>query len=52
MEVAAQGITVNRVAPGSIGTDHGEKRVAAIAQPQPIKRIGTAQDVTEAVVFL
>ncbi|MDR2055576.1 MAG: 3-oxoacyl-[acyl-carrier-protein] reductase [Desulfovibrio sp.] len=55
-ELAARQITVNAVAPGFIETDmtaglSGEVR-AAYEAAIPLKRMGTAQEVAEAVAFL
>lgn len=55
-EVAPSGITVNVVAPGSIGTDMlkmlGEDTIEYIKDDIPLGKIGTAQDVANAVCFL
>ncbi|MAZ45542.1 MAG: 3-oxoacyl-ACP reductase [Gammaproteobacteria bacterium] len=56
IEVASRGITVNVVAPGFIDTDmtgrlEDSQRQALIANI-PIGKIGTAQDIAEAVGFL
>tara|TARA_B100000686_G_C16368496_1_gene751356 strand:+ start:34 stop:396 length:363 start_codon:yes stop_codon:yes gene_type:complete len=56
IEVASRGITVNVVAPGFIDTDMTDRledsqRQALIANI-PIGKIGTAQDIAEAVGFL
>jgi NAD(P)-dependent dehydrogenase (short-subunit alcohol dehydrogenase family) len=58
LEVAGDGITVNTVAPGPVGTalfDNGhplgsEKRAKVIASV-PVKRIGTPLDVARSVAF-
>src|SRR5262245_1727075 len=56
LEVASRNITVNAVAPGLIDTDM-TRAVASGAQDEwaakiPLKRLGTAEDVAGAVVFL
>jgi NAD(P)-dependent dehydrogenase (short-subunit alcohol dehydrogenase family) len=56
-EVAREGIRVNAVAPGLIDTEiHARggrpERVAQIAPMVPMGRIGTPQEVTEAVMWL
>ena len=55
-EVAPSGITVNVVAPGSIGTDMlkmlGEDTIEYIKDDIPLGKIGTAQDIANAVCFL
>ncbi|MDR2572745.1 MAG: 3-oxoacyl-[acyl-carrier-protein] reductase [Desulfovibrio sp.] len=55
-ELAARRITVNAVAPGFIETDMtaglNEEVRAAYEAAIPLKRMGTAQDVAEAVAFL
>ena len=55
-EVAARNITVNVVAPGYIATDMtaelGEKATEAIIGHIPMKRVGAAADIANAVVFL
>jgi 3-oxoacyl-[acyl-carrier protein] reductase len=56
LEVASRGITVNCVAPGFIDTDMTQ----SMAQPQrdallariPLGRLGSPQDVADAVLFL
>jgi 3-oxoacyl-[acyl-carrier protein] reductase len=55
-EVGSRGITVNAVAPGFIDTDMTralteEQRQALIGQI-PLERLGTAEDVAAAVLFL
>lgn len=55
-ELAARNITVNAVAPGFIETDMtaalSEEMRAAYCESIPLKRMGSAQDVAEAVAFL
>jgi 3-oxoacyl-[acyl-carrier protein] reductase len=55
-EVASRGITVNVVAPGFIDTDMTkalpEAQRTALAGQIPLGRLGTAEDVAEAVSFL
>lgn len=55
-EVGPSGIRVNCVAPGVIRTDMtealGEDTLAALAEETPLGRIGTPEDVAEAVFFL
>jgi NAD(P)-dependent dehydrogenase (short-subunit alcohol dehydrogenase family) len=58
LEVAPLGITANAIAPGPIDTafldlvERDPERNAATAQMIPMKRIGTAQDVVGAALFL
>jgi NAD(P)-dependent dehydrogenase (short-subunit alcohol dehydrogenase family) len=58
LELAAEGITVNVVAPGPIQTDMfydvieaGSEREANIAKGIPVQRLGRADDVARAVLF-
>ena len=55
-EVAPSGITVNCVSPGAIDTEMnaalGEDTLCAIAEETPVGRLGTADEVAAAVVFL
>ena len=60
LEVAAVGVRVNAVAPGFVRTDQlldpvnsaGENGVAELAAAVPLGRIGTAEDIAEAIAFL
>ena len=56
MELAPSGIRVNCVAPGVIDTDmlrgYTEADIAALREETPLCRIGSPQDVAEAVAFL
>ena len=49
-------VRVNAVAPGNIDTDMtrgaGEEFIASVVQATPLKRLGTPDEVAEAVVFL
>lgn len=56
MELAPSGIRVNAVAPGAIKTDmlssYNEDELDDLAQQTPLGRIGTTEDIAEAVYFL
>jgi 3-oxoacyl-[acyl-carrier protein] reductase len=55
-EVGSRGITVNVIAPGFIQTDMtealGEQQRAALVEQVPLNRLGKAQDISSAVLFL
>ncbi|MFK5970845.1 MAG: 3-oxoacyl-ACP reductase FabG [Candidatus Marithrix sp.] len=55
-EVGSRGITVNAVAPGFIATDmtrnFSDQQRDALLQQIPLNRVGAAEDVANAVVFL
>ncbi len=55
-EFASRGITVNLVAPGPVDTDMlaalGDDTVTAMTDAVPVGRVGTADEVAAAVVFL
>jgi NAD(P)-dependent dehydrogenase (short-subunit alcohol dehydrogenase family) len=52
-ELAGEGIRVNAAAPGLIDTEiHAPGRLERLAPSTPIGRVGTAQEVAEAIVFL
>lgn len=56
VEWAPRGIRINCVLPGPIGTEglevYSEEARAALAQQNPLRRLGEAQDVAEAVAYL
>lgn len=56
LELAPSGIRVNAVAPGCIQTDMleelGEETCSVLAQETPLGRLGTPEDVAQAVAFL
>jgi NAD(P)-dependent dehydrogenase (short-subunit alcohol dehydrogenase family) len=52
-ELAGEGIRVNAVAPGPIATDiHPPGRLDRLATVVPLGRVGTAEEVAEAVMFM
>lgn len=55
-EFASRGITVNLVAPGPIDTDMlaalSDETIAAMADSVPVGRVGSAEEVAAAVVYL
>ncbi len=56
IELAPRGVTVNAVAPGFIQTDMtaelSEKLVAQMTETIPLKKLGTSDDIANAVSFL
>lgn len=59
LEVAADGITVNAIAPGPVATElftngHpiGSERRAEVIRSVPVQRVGTPQDIAHAAAFL
>lgn len=56
LELGPSGIRVNCVAPGVIGTDmnamHSAQTMQELAEETPLGRIGTADEVAAAVLFL
>lgn len=56
LELGPEGITVNAIAPGTIDTDiiagYSEEKRKQRAEKIPVKRIGTAEDIAEAALFL
>ena len=58
LEVAAQGIRVNAVAPGPVATDGlesfagSQERAAAMAATVPAGRLGTVDDIADVIKFL
>lgn len=52
-EVAGEGIRVNAVRPGIIATEiHAPGRLARLEPTQPMGRVGTAEEVAEAILWL
>lgn len=55
-EVGPSGIRVNAVSPGTILTDMtaplGKETLDALAEETPLERLGTPEDVAQAVCFL
>lgn len=59
LELAADGITVNAVAPGPVATElfdrghpPGSAKRARVIESIPVKRVGTPDDIARAVLFL
>lgn len=52
LEVAAQGVTVNAIGPGWIGTDSLTSEERAAAQATPMRRPGTPAEVAACAAFL
>ena len=56
-ELAAEGVRVNAISPGTISTDFhqrysSEEKLAATAQKTPLQRLGTPEDCVPACLFL
>lgn len=52
-EVAKEGVRINAVSPGAIDTEiHEPGRIARILPNLPMGRVGTAEEVAEAILFL
>jgi NAD(P)-dependent dehydrogenase (short-subunit alcohol dehydrogenase family) len=58
LELAPQGITVNAIGPGPIGTElfhranpHNSPKTRAIIEGVPVRRLGTPEDIAHAVAF-
>jgi NAD(P)-dependent dehydrogenase (short-subunit alcohol dehydrogenase family) len=52
-EVAKEGIRINAIAPGAIDTEiHEPGRIARVLPNLPMGRVGTAEEVAEAILFL
>ena len=56
-ELRGRNISVNALAPGPVGTDlflrgKSEAQIAQFAKIAPLKRLGTPEDVADAVSFL
>ena len=56
LEVAADGVTVNAVAPGVVLSPRVARRgpefLAALARATPVQRVGTPEEVAAAICFL
>ena len=52
MELAADGIRVNAVAPAGVATPRYEEAVKGFDSFHPLGRVGTAQDIASSIVFL
>lgn len=59
LEFAADGVTINAVAPGPVGTElfdngHpvGSEKRQRVLDSIPVKRVGTPDDIARAVAFL
>ncbi len=52
-EVAGEGIRVNAVSPGLVATDiHGPGRLERLTPQVPMARVGTAEEVARAILWL
>ena len=52
-EVAKEGVRINAIAPGAIDTEiHEPGRIARVLPNLPMGRVGTAEEVAEAILFL
>jgi len=53
LRLAPEGVTVNAIAPGLIDTEMGAPLIAAgVAARTPVGRVGTGEEIAEAVLFL
>jgi NAD(P)-dependent dehydrogenase (short-subunit alcohol dehydrogenase family) len=57
LSLSAEGIRVNAVSPGTIDTDYHKRfstqeALDAVVSANPVKRLGTAEEVADVAVFL